>query len=213
MKNKNILIIIISILFLISAIDIQAAVSDGLPGPEVMPDSGFYFLKIWYEKIITFFSFGDARKAERYSKLAERRLYEAEKMAVKGKEQLTKTLLEKYEKNLDKALARIEEMKKEAGKKIKEKAKNKLQEKIDKVLESISESALKNQEVLLKVYGLVPDSAKQAVGAVVKITKTAYENIIKVVSGVKKEGLKQRAEEIKIKIQELIKNWQSIFGE
>ena len=87
MMRRLLLVITISILFLIFATNIQASILDELPGPKIMPDSPFYFLKVWYEKIVTFLSFGDARKAERYSKLAERRLQEAEKMVEKGEEE------------------------------------------------------------------------------------------------------------------------------
>jgi hypothetical protein len=202
-------IIAISTLFLSSATSIQAGILDELPGPEVMPDSPFYFLKIWYEKVITFISFGNIKKAERYSRLAERRLYEAEKMAEKGKEELTKRLLEEYEKHLNKALDKAREIKKQAE----EKAKEKTKEKIKQVFEKISESTLKNQEVLFRVYELVPNEAKEVIERVIEITKTGYEQVVESVSGAKKEELKQRAEEFKIRAQELIKGWQKIFGE
>lgn len=206
---KRVLFITILILFLLCATNIQAGILDNLPGPEVMPDNPVYFLKTLYEKIITFLSFGDTKKAERYSKLAERRLYEAEKMAEKGKEELTKRLLEEYEKFLNKAFSEVEELRKEAEEKAKEKAK----EKINQVLERIYESTFKNQEILLKIYQLVPDEAKDAIERVIEITKSGYERAIEAIPGIKKEELKQRAEEIKFKIQELIKNWRKIFEE
>lgn len=207
--KRLLFIITISVLFLISATNIQAGILDELPGPEVMPDNPFYFLKVWYEKIITFFSFGDTKKAERYTKLAERRLYEAEKMAEKGKEKITQRLLKEYEKFLDKALGKAEELKKKAE----EKAKEKLKEKANQVLEKISESTLGNQEILLRVYELVPDQARGAIEKVIELTKRGYERAVEAVSGIKKEELKQRAEEIKTRIQELIKGWSKIFGE
>jgi vacuolar-type H+-ATPase subunit H len=187
----------------------KADILDGLPGPEIMPDSPFYKIKIWYEKFIIFISFGDVKKAERYSKIAERRLYEAEKMAEKGKEELTKRLLEEYEKYLNKALARAEKI----AKKAQEEAKQKVKEKINQALEKVSESTLKNQNILLKVYELVPDEARGAIERVIEITKKGYEQAVKSVSGVKKEELKQQAEEFKIRAKELIKDWQKIFGE
>lgn len=207
--KRSLFIIIISILFLLSTANVQAGILNELPGPEVMPDSPFYFLKIWYEKIITFISFGDIKKAERYAKLAERRLYEAEEMAEKGKGELTKRLLEEYEKFLNKALGKVEELKEKAE----EKAKEKLKEKVNQTLEKISESTLKNQDVLLRVYELVPDEAREAIEKVIELTKKGYERAVEAVSGIKKEELKQRAEEIKTRIQELIKGWGKIFEE
>jgi len=206
---RKIIIITISILFLTSAISVQASLLDGLPGPEIMPDSPFYKIKIWYEKFIIFISFGDTRKAERYSKLAERRLYEAEKMAEKGKEELTKKLLEEYEKYLNKAFERAKEIAKKAEQEVKQKAK----EKINEALEKVSESTLKNQEILLKVYELVPDEVKNTIESVIEVTKRGYEQVVESVSGIKKEEFKQQAEELKSRARELLKNWRRIFGE
>lgn len=207
--RRLLLVIVMSILFLVFATNIQAGILDELPGPEIMPDSPFYFLKVWYEKIVTFLSFGDARKAERYSKLAERRLHEAEKMIEKGEEKLTEKLLEEYEKFINRALKRAEKLTREAE----EKAKEELKEKANQVLEKVSESTLKNQEVLLKIYKLVPDEAKETIEKVIEITKIGYERTIDAVSGIKKEELKQRIEELKESAKEFIKGWERIFGE
>lgn len=206
---RNILILTITILFLFSVVGAKASILDELPGPEIMPDSFFYPLKIWYEKIVTFFSWGTAKKAERYSEIAERRLYEAEKMAEKGKEKLTERLLAEYQKYLNKTLEKADELKKEA----KETAKKKTKEKIDQTLEKISESTLKNQEVLLRIYELVPEEARGTIEKAIEITKTGYQRAVKAVSGIKKEELIEKAEEIKKRAQDLIKNWRKIFEE
>jgi len=209
---KKIIIFIIFILFLLCSVNIwanTANVLDSLPGPEIMPDSSFYPLKIWYEKIVTFFSFGDAKKAERYSKLSEKRLYEIEKMAEKGKEKLTQKLLEEYKKLLNKAFSKVEEMKKEAQDKAKQEAK----EKINQTLEKVSDSALKNQEILLKIYEPVSPEVKETIEGAIKLTKTGYERIMESVSGIKKEELESKAEEIRIKAQEIIKGWRKLFEE
>ena len=207
--KKSLFVIAILILFLFLAFNAKAGILDNLPGPEVMPDSPFYFLKVWYEKVITFLSFGDTKKAERYTELAKRRLHEAEKMAEKGKQELTEMLLEQYEKFLDKAFGKVEELKKQAEQEVKKKAK----EKIDQAIEKVSESTLENQEILLKIYELVPDRAKDAIEKVIEITKKGYERAIEAVSGIKKEGLIQRAEEIKTRAKKLIEGWKKIFGE
>jgi len=206
---RIIVIIIIVGLFLISATTVQASWLKNLPGPQIMPDSPFYKIKIWYEKVITFLSFGDTKKAERYAELAERRLYEAEKMAEKGKEKLTQKLLNEYEKYLDKALEKADELKQQAV----EGAKQKARDKANQTLQKVSESTLKNQDILLRVYQLVPDQAKEAIERVMELTKAGYERAAEAVSGIKKEELQQKAEDIKIRAQKLIKNWRSIFEE
>lgn len=188
---------------------VYANILDGLPGPQVMPDSSLYFLKIWYEKVILFFTFGDAKKAEQYSKLAERRLYEAEKMAKERRDELTKKALAAYEECLNKAITKAEEAKKEAQ----EGAKKKAQERANQALEKVSESTLKSQDVLLRVYQLVPDEAKDVIEGIISITKNGYERTVEAVSGIKKERLQQEAEDIKNRAKDLIGDWRKIFGE
>ena len=220
---KKVVIIIIFILLFMPVVNNQAGlpalalakagILDKIPKPEIMPDNSLYILKIWYEKIITFISFGDAKKAERYSKLAEERLQEAEQMAQRGKQELTDRALKEYEKYLDKALAKADELKKQAIEEAKKQAKEQAKKEINQAIEKVTESTLKNQEILLKVYELVPASAKDAIERVIKTTKTGYEQATEAVSGIKKEELKQRAEEIKIRAKDLIKNWKEIFGD
>ena len=70
---------------------------DDLPGPEIMPDSVFYFLKIWYEKIVLFFTFNLEKKAEKYKIFAEKRAYEIKQLITKGKGDLA----EKPKETLD----------------------------------------------------------------------------------------------------------------
>jgi hypothetical protein len=55
----------------------RAGFPDDLPVFSAMPDSPFYFLKIWYEKVVIFFTFNLSKKAERYTTFAEKRAYEA----------------------------------------------------------------------------------------------------------------------------------------
>jgi len=206
---KKTIIIIIFILLFMPVVNARAGILDKLPMPEIMPDNPLYVLKTWYEKALLFISFGDIKKAERYSKLAEERLSEAEQMVKEGKEELAKKALAEYEIYLNKALGKADELKQQAV----ESAKQKVKENINQTLQKISESTLKNQEVLLRVYQLVPDQAKEVIERVIELTKTGYERATEAVSGIKKEELQQKAEDIKIRAQGLIKNWRDIFGE
>ena len=130
-------------------------------------------------------------------------------MAEKGKGGLTNKLLKEYEKVLNKAFKRAEKLKQKAE----EKAKEELKERANQVLEKVSESTLENQKILLKIYELVPDEAKGAIEKVIEVTKIGYERIVDAVSGIKKEELKQRIEDIKEAAKGLIEGWQRIFGD
>jgi len=108
--KKALILIIVFLFFILSINTCWAKFPNNLPEMKIMPDNPFYFLKIWYEKIITFFNFGDEAKAERYSKLAEKRLEEAKEMAEKGKQKLTEILLKNYNKYLNKAKEKVEKL-------------------------------------------------------------------------------------------------------
>src|SRR3989344_637976 len=75
----------------------------------LLPDSSFYFLKTWQESIQTFFTFGAENKAEQYLHLAEVRIAEYQKMMEKGKTEIAEKTLEKYEKQLYRAIAKTME--------------------------------------------------------------------------------------------------------
>ena len=77
-----------------------------LPSPGLTPDSPFYFLKSWEEKIQLFFTFGAENKAKQYLHLSEVRLAEYKKMIEKGKTEIAEKTLDKYQKQLDRALGK-----------------------------------------------------------------------------------------------------------
>ncbi len=207
MSNKIAFIIIIGLL--LTCAPARAGFLGNLPKINILPNSPLYVVKIWYEKILVFISFGDAKKAERYSKLAEEKLNEAQKMAERGKDDLTKKLLSEYEKYFNLAMEKTKIIQQKAL----ESAKQKAREKLNQTIENVSESTLKNQETLLKVYELVPAPAKEVIERIIQVTKTGYERASEAVSGVKKGELMQKANEIKNKAKTLIKNWKTIFGE
>ena len=65
MKRKLIVLVLILSLFLGSGGVILAQNNDQLPGPGLTPDSPFYFLKMWRERIVMFFTFSPQSKVER----------------------------------------------------------------------------------------------------------------------------------------------------
>ncbi len=81
---KAISLLIISV-FLFSLGTGVLAQETELPSPGLLPDSPFYFLETIAEEIVTFFTFGDLKKAERYAILAAERLAEVQAVVEKGK--------------------------------------------------------------------------------------------------------------------------------
>lgn len=107
--NKILLSFLIAVLF-IGAFSAMAQ-NNSLPSPGITPDSPFYFLKAWKETIQTFLTFGAENKARQFLHLADVRLAEYQKMIEKGKNEIAQKTLQKYEKQLDHALQKVEELK------------------------------------------------------------------------------------------------------
>lgn len=78
-------LIIASFLIGIGTPAIGAQETDQLPYPGTLPDSPFYGMKLFFERMGTAFTFGDEAKIQRNIELAERRLSEAIAMTKKGK--------------------------------------------------------------------------------------------------------------------------------
>ncbi len=126
---KKIALLIIGILFFVSSVNVcWAKFPPDLPDINIAPDSPFYFLKIWWEKIVTFFNFNAENKANRYRELAEKRLQEAGEMLKKGKDKLGTTLLEKYEQYIDKASEKAEQIKQQTKQEVKDVIKQKIEQ-------------------------------------------------------------------------------------
>jgi cellobiose-specific phosphotransferase system component IIA len=140
-----------------------------LPDPGLTPDSPFYFLETIAEDIVTFFTFGDLKKAERYAALAAERLSEVKAVVEKGKPELVEKTMERYKMQLDKSIARAE----------KAMAKGKDTEKIMEVITKVGKATSKHLEILADVYEKVPEQAKPAIekamGASVKGHEKAVE--------------------------------------
>lgn len=137
---KQIIIFVIISSFLLSANNVLAKFPDDLPGPQVMPDSPFYFLKIWYEKIVLFFTFNVAKKAEKYKTFAEKRAYEAREMLEKGREDLAEKAKELYGEYLSRAREKLEEAIQKAIKQKKDELKQELETKVEEIKDKIKES-------------------------------------------------------------------------
>ena len=179
MKKTILFAIIFSFLFAAAAF----AQEIDLPSPVLTPDSNFYFLKSWKESIQTFFTFGAENKAKQFLHLAEARLAEYRKMVEKGKMEIAEKTIQKYEKQLNRALEKTEEAK--------EKGKN-----VTALKEEISEKILRHQEVLLEVLEKVPVEARKGIKNAIENSQKGVENAVSGLTGVEKEEIEQRIEKI-----------------
>jgi hypothetical protein len=137
--KKIIIGLIILGLFMPSAAAL-AKFPDDLPVFSAMPDSVFYFLKIWYEKVVLFFTFDLVARAERYKTFAEKRAYEADEMIKEGKPELAAKLEETYKFYLNKAKEALEKAIQKAIEKQKEELKQELDKKVEEIMNKLKES-------------------------------------------------------------------------
>ncbi|MDD5145316.1 MAG: DUF5667 domain-containing protein [Candidatus Pacebacteria bacterium] len=125
------------------------------------PDSPFYFLKTWKEAIQTFFTFGAENKAKQFLHLADVRLAEYQKMLELGKDEIAQKTLEKYEKQLNRAIEKVEELKKKG-------------KDVTSISQKIEGTTSKHLEVLEKNLKKVPEAGQKGI-------KNAIQNSIKAV--------------------------------
>ena len=118
---------------------VEAGFPNDLPGPKISPDSKLYFLKIWWEKIVIFFTFDPVKRAEKYKIFAEKRAYEAKEMLLKGKTGLADKLKEVYTAYLNKAKDALNKAIQKAVDRGKESLKQQLEKMVDDIMNKIKE--------------------------------------------------------------------------
>jgi hypothetical protein len=160
--------------FFVSGAVVYAQAEEELPSPGITPDNPFYFLKTFVEDVGTFFTFGDAAKAERYAKLAQKRIAEVKAMADKGKPEKAEKALNRYQLQLEKALARAE----------KAKARGK---DITQVTERVAQATSKHFAVLDEVLERVPEQAKEAIIKAKEVSKKGQINALRALVSEKPE--------------------------
>lgn len=156
-----------------------------LPDPGLTPDSPFYFLEIITEGIGTFFTFGDLKKAERYSALASERVAEAQAVVDKGKPEAAEKALQRYEDQLNRALSRAESARVKG-------------QSVEGISEKVAEVTGKHLEVLEGVLEKVPEAAKTAIEKAKEVSMTGQKNALRALARENPE----KATEINLKAAE-----------
>lgn len=163
--------------------------------PKLLPDSPFYFLKGWKEKIELFLAQTPEAQAEKQAEFATRRVAEAKQMVKKNKLEFVEKLMEKHRKHLEKAEGKIEEAK--------EKGRD-----VERALVIVTEATSQHLSVLTEVYEKVPEQAKGAIEHAMEVSSRGQERALEAISAEKREELRQHLEEKierkKTKIKEIL---------
>jgi len=171
---KKISLIIVS-LVLVGFVGTALAQEAELPAPGTTPDSPFYFLETIAEEIVTFFNFGDLKKAARYTALAAERVAEAQSVVEKGKPEFAEKTLKRYEMQLNKALARAERAQAQ-GKSVKN------------VMETVAEGTGKHLIVIEGILEKVSAKAKEAATKAKEVSMTGQKNALRALAKEDPEG-------------------------
>lgn len=131
---KKIIVFIILLGFVIGASHVSASFSDNFK-----PDSKLYFLKIWWEKIVLFFTFDATKRAEKYQLYAEEKAEQIEEMVAGGKPAIAEKLKSIYETYLNKAKDVLNKAIQKAIDKGKENLKQQLEKMVEDLMDKIKE--------------------------------------------------------------------------
>lgn len=160
------LLIILALVFSMGSVVL--AKETKLPDPGLTPDSAFYFIEMVSERISTFFTFGDLKKAERHANLAIERLAEAQAVVGKGKTKFVEKTLARYEKQLENSIARAQ----------KAQAKGKNIGKVLELLSKVGKATSVHLEVLAEVGEKVPEQAKSAIENAMTASLKGHEKAV-----------------------------------
>lgn len=141
--------------------------ADDLPDPGMLPDHPLYFMTSAWERVGTFFTFGEASKAERELELAGKRLAEARALAEQGKPEAAERAAERYRKQLDRALSKAEEARAEG------------EDPEGEALNDVSEATSRHQAVLADVYEKMPEEARPGIERAMEASKRGGERASK----------------------------------
>lgn len=159
-------------------------------GAGLTPNSPFYFLDTFSEKISLFFTFNPAKKVRKALSYAEERLAETEVLIDKNKSELVERAMSGYKQSFNLAT--------EKAKKIED------ENEANAVLTSITEESSKHQQVLTAVYNKVSDEAKVAIERALEVSIRVQEEAFEQIA-----ELKTEVKELKQKIVELEQQKQS----
>ncbi len=174
MKLKKFRAILISCLIITSLLFGGTAYAQDeeleLPSPGITPDSPFYVLDIWGEKMGLFFAFGAEAKAKRALGYAEERLAEAHAMATRNNPKGVGIAAIGYDEYVAIAIEKIAE------------ARNKGAD-ISEVSETVALATSRHLFVLDEVMDIVPAEAKEAIAQAREVSINGLGNGLRLLAG------------------------------
>lgn len=158
--------------------------------PRLLPDSPWYFLKVWRDGLQLFFTSDPIKKLEFKLTLANKRILEYQRVCELNPKtcERFKEWPERYAKWMREAAGDLEKVK-AAGKDV------------TALVAKLEENLARQQAVLERVYQLVPDAAKQAILQAKENSQKGLENAMERVAG---QG---QGEKVREKLQQRLQNY------
>lgn len=158
--------------------------------PRLLPDSPWYFLKVWRDGLQLFFTFDPIKKLELKLTLANKRILEYQRVCELSPKicERFKEWPERYAKWMREAEGDLEKVK-AAGKDV------------TALVAKLEENLARQQAVLERVYQLVPEAAKQAILQAKENSQKGLENAMEKVAG---QG---QAEKVREKLQQRLQEY------
>jgi len=139
--------------------------------PGILPDSPFYFLKTFWEKIQEFLTRDPVKKAEIHLRFAQRRLLETQKMCEKGKCNIAERWMNRFQEKIQIATRSAE--------KAQEKGRD-----VTALVEKFQANLERQQAVLDIVLDKVPEPAKEAI---LKAKENSARGLQQAIESIQKE--------------------------
>lgn len=162
MKKVTIFVVVLVIFFATVALAQDATT---LPSAGLTPDSPFYFLDIWGEKIGLFFAFSHESKIGKALNYSEEKLSEVYTLTQKGKVEKLSTASGLYEKYITLANNETEDLGEE-------------DESVEDVSTKVAESTSKHLSVLEGVLDKVPEQAKDAISKALTVSMNGHNRAL-----------------------------------
>lgn len=175
-----------------------------IKAPLILPDSPWYIMKLTFEKLVDWFTFGSEAKAERYLSKADERLAEMSKMIDEGNVEEAEEVLVRYKDRVKKAAEFAGSIKRNT-------------ELMVDTIETIQSTVETHKGILDAVLDTAPDETKgiasEGIDATVVLSSRVgelKETIMMVIeenTQKAKQGIKKGLEKAEDVAQEEIKKW------
>ncbi|MCK4968391.1 MAG: hypothetical protein KAS12_05015 [Candidatus Aenigmarchaeota archaeon] len=170
------------------------SVIEQIYSPHLLPGQPLYFLKGWWEKIRLFLISDPIGKINYSINLIRARLAESKTLLEQQKITQAEANNERYQFQINKTLEQITQLKSDS-------------QQTDRLNAEVAEETIRHQEVLMDVYGKVPEVAKQGVLNTINRSEQGYQQATNSIDSAEiKENLTKQITQIKSKLQLFLQN-------